>query len=71
MADTTIDQITFNEFGFVLWRERTDYKVEGEVFPRFHRRSIGPKDDLTGLPDKVVATAKIARKDAKPLPEPE
>jgi hypothetical protein len=71
MAKTIIDQITMDEFGNVLWRERTDYVVDGEKFSRNHRRSIGPKDDLKGLPEKVVAIAKIARKDATPVPETE
>jgi hypothetical protein len=71
MATTVIDQITFDEYGNVLWRERTDHKADGLVFPRYHRSSIGPNDDLQGLPEKVVAAAKIARKDALPLPVPE
>ena len=51
-----VDQITVTENGIVLYREATRiFKDDVEVTKTFHRTSLTPGQDLTGVPDQVVA----------------
>ena len=54
--ETAIDQITVTENGIVLYREVTRIMEDGtELTKTYHRTSLTPAQDLTGVPDKVVA----------------
>jgi hypothetical protein len=54
--ETIIDQITVTENGIVLFREVTRIMEDGaELTKTYHRSSLTPDQDLTGVPDKVVA----------------
>jgi len=56
-----IDQITVNEDGTVLYREATRIIKDGnQIAQTFHRSSLTPGQDLTGLPGNVVAIATAA-----------
>lgn len=67
---TITDQISADEFGRVSVRQRTDILRDGQVISySYHRHIVLPSDDLKKEDEKVAAIAKIARKDAKPLPE--
>ena len=51
-----IDQITVTENGIVLCREATRILKDGEeVSKTYHRSSLAPGQDLTGIPSNVVA----------------
>jgi DNA-binding transcriptional LysR family regulator len=53
---TTVDQITVTENGVVLYREATRIMEDGtELTKTYHRNSLTPAQDLTGVPEKVVA----------------
>ena len=53
---TTVDQITVTENGIVLYREATKIMEDGiELSKTFHRSSLIPAQDLTGVPANVVA----------------
>jgi len=53
---TTVDQITVTENGVVLYREATRVMEDGkEISKTYHRSSLVPEQDLTGIPDNVVA----------------
>jgi hypothetical protein len=67
-----VDQVNADEFGNVGIRTRTDIARDGEVVSStYHRAVVGPDDELpAGLPARVVAIVKAARKGALPLPEP-
>jgi hypothetical protein len=53
---TVVDQITVNENGIVLYREATRIMEDGnQVSQTFHRSSLAPAQDLTGVPANVVA----------------
>ena len=53
---TTVDQITITENGIVLYREATKIMENGiELSKTFHRSSLTPAQDLTGVPANVVA----------------
>jgi DNA-binding transcriptional LysR family regulator len=61
----TIDQITVTENGTVLYREATRIMEDGnELSKTFHRTSLTPGQDLTGVPDSVVAICNTAWTDA-------
>jgi len=54
--ETIIDQITVTENGIVLYREATKILENGEeISKKFHRSSLIPAQDLTGIPANVVA----------------
>ena len=54
--ETVIDQITVNENGSVLYRQATRIMENGnELSKTFHRSSLSPAQDLTGVPANVVA----------------
>jgi len=56
-----IDQITVTENGTVLYREATRIFKDGEqIAQTFHRTSLVPAQDLTGVPSQVVAIAQAA-----------
>ena len=51
-----IDQITVTENGIILYREATRIMEDGtELTKTYHRNSLTPAQDLTGVPEKVVA----------------
>ena len=54
--ETAIDQITVTENGIILYREATRIMEDGtELTKTYHRNSLTPAQDLTGVPEKVVA----------------
>jgi hypothetical protein len=58
---TNIDQITVTENGIVLYREVTRILEDGvELSKTYHRTSLIPAQDLTGVPDNVIAIANVA-----------
>jgi len=53
---TTVDQITISENGTVFYRESTLIMEDGnQINQSFHRTSLYPAQDLTGIPANVVA----------------
>jgi hypothetical protein len=53
---TTVDQITVEENGIVLYREATRIMEDGnQISQTYHRSSLTPAQDLTGVPANVVA----------------
>jgi hypothetical protein len=58
---TNVDQITVTENGIVLYREATRIIEDGnEISKAYHRSSLTPEQDLTGIPDSVVAICNTA-----------
>ena len=58
---TNVDQITVIENGIVLYREATRIMEDGnEISKTYHRSSLTPEQDLTGVPDSVVAICNTA-----------
>jgi len=56
-----VDQITVTENGIVLFREATRILEDGvELSKTYHRSSLTPGQDLTGIPDNVVAICNAA-----------
>jgi DNA-binding transcriptional LysR family regulator len=52
----TVDQITVTEDGTVMYREATRIMEDGnQISQSFHRTSLYPAQDLTGVPANVVA----------------
>jgi len=52
----TVDQITVTENGVVLYREATRIIEDGnQISQTYHRSSLTPAQDLTGVPANVVA----------------
>jgi hypothetical protein len=59
--ETAIDQITIQENGTILYREATRIMEDGtELTKTYHRSSLTPAQDLTGVPEKVVAICNTA-----------
>jgi len=59
--ETAIDQITVTENGIILYREATRIMEDGtELTKTYHRSSLTPAQDLTGVPEKVVAICNVA-----------
>jgi len=53
---TVVDQITVNENGIILYREATRIMEDGnQISQTYHRSSLTPAQDLTGIPANVVA----------------
>ena len=53
---TVIDQITIAENGTILYREATRIMEDGiQLSQTYHRSSLTPAQDLTGVPANVVA----------------
>ena len=58
---TTVDQITVTENGIVLYREATCIMEDGnQISQTYHRSSLVPEQDLTGVPANVVAICNVA-----------
>ena len=58
---TSIDQITVTENGIVLYREVTKIMEDGkELSKNYHRSSLLPGQDLTGIAANVVAICNVA-----------
>ena len=58
---TNIDQITVTENGVVLYREATRIIEDGnEISKTYHRSSLAPNADLTGIPANVSAICNVA-----------
>ena len=59
--ETVVDQITVTENGIVLYREATRIMEDGnEISKTYHRSSLVPEQDLTGVPANVVAICNVA-----------
>jgi hypothetical protein len=59
--EVAVDQITVTENGIVLVRETTTIKEDGvELSKQYHRTSLAPEADLTGVPANVVAICNVA-----------
>jgi len=53
---TVIDQITVCENGIILYREATRIMEDGnQISQTYHRSSLTPAQDLTGVPANVIA----------------
>lgn len=58
---TVIDQITVTENGVVLYREATRIMEDGvQLSQTYHRYSLTPAQDLTGIPANVFAICNTA-----------
>ena len=58
---TVVDQITVQENGTVLYREATRIMEDGvQLSQTYHRSSLTPGQDLTGVPANVVAICNAA-----------
>lgn len=58
---TTVDQITVAENGIILYREATRIMEDGtQLSQTYHRSSLIPAQDLTGVPANVVAICNVA-----------
>ena len=58
---TVIDSITVTENGTVMYREATRIMEDGnELSKTYHRSSLTPAQDLTGVPANVVAICNVA-----------
>jgi len=58
---TVVDQITVQENGIVLYREATRIMEDGnQLSQTYHRSSLTPGQDLTGVPANVVAICNAA-----------
>ena len=58
---TTVDQTTVTENGVVMYREATRIMENGnELSKSYHRSTLTPAQDLTGVPANVVAICNAA-----------
>jgi len=58
---TAVDQITVIENGIILYREATRIMEDGKQLSQtYHRLSLTPAQDLTGVPANVVAICNAA-----------
>ena len=58
---TAVDQITVTENGTILYREATRIMEDGkELSKTYHRSSLTPGQNLTGVPANVVAICNAA-----------
>jgi hypothetical protein len=59
--ETYVDQITVTENGVIYYREATRIMEDGnEISKTYHRTSLAPEQDLTGVPTNVVAICNAA-----------
>jgi len=59
--ETSVDQITVTENGVVMYREATKIIEDGkELNKSYHRSSLVPGQDLTGIPANVAAICNVA-----------
>ena len=57
---TAVDQITVTENGIVLYREATRIMEDGnQISQTYHRTSLTPAQDLTGVSANVVAICNL------------
>jgi archaellum component FlaF (FlaF/FlaG flagellin family) len=57
---TVVDQTTVTENGIVLFREATRILEDGkQISQTYHRSSLTPGQDLTGIPESVVAICNL------------
>jgi DNA-binding transcriptional LysR family regulator len=58
--ETVVDQITVTENGTVLYREATRIMEDGKQLSQtYHRTSLAPEADLTGVPANVAAICNL------------
>ena len=58
---TVVDQITVTEYGAVLYREATRILEDGvEISKTYHRSSLIPGQDISGVPANVQAICSAA-----------
>ena len=58
---TVVDQITVTENGIVLYREATRIMEDGlQLSQTYHRTTLTPNQDLTGVPANVAAICNVA-----------
>ena len=58
---TVVDQITVTENGIVMYREATRIMEDGnQISQTYHRSSLTPAQDQTGVPANVVAICNVA-----------
>ena len=58
--ETVVDQITVTENGTVLVREVTRIMEDGKQLSQtYHRSSLAPEADLTGVPANVAAICNL------------
>jgi hypothetical protein len=58
---TTVDQITVTENGTIFYREATKIlENDVEISKQYHRSTLLPTQDLTGIPANVVAICNAA-----------
>jgi hypothetical protein len=58
---TVVDQVTVQENGAVFYREATRIMEDGnQISQTYHRSSLTPAQDLTGVPANVVAICNAA-----------
>ena len=59
--EIVVDQITVQENGIILYREATRIMEDGnQISQTYHRTSLVPAQDLTGVPANVVAICNAA-----------
>jgi hypothetical protein len=59
--EIVVDQITVSENGIILYREATRIMEDGnQISQTYHRSSLTPAQDLTGVPANVVAICNAA-----------
>ena len=59
--ETVVDQTTVTENGIVFYREATRIMENGvQLSQTYHRSSLTPAQDLTGVPANVVAICNTA-----------
>ena len=59
--EIVVDQITVQENGIILYREATRIMEDGnQISQTYHRSSLTPAQDLTGVPANVVAICNTA-----------
>jgi hypothetical protein len=59
--ETVVDQITVVENGTVQYREATRIMENGtQLSQTYHRTSLAPEADLTGVPANVAAICNVA-----------
>jgi len=57
---TVVDQVTVTENGIVLYREATRIMEDGnQISQTYHRSSLTPAQDLTGVPANVAAICNL------------
>ena len=58
---TVVDQVTVQENGTVFYREATRIMEDGnQLSQTYHRSSLTPGQDLTGIPANVAAICTVA-----------